>query len=87
VIVEALACGLPVLTSRLAGAAVTVREGQTGFLLDEPRNVDEIAAKLQQLLALPRDDRDLISRSVADYAWSRVLPQYESLLAAHADPP
>ncbi len=36
VIVEAMAAGLPVLTSRLAGASVVVREGATGRLLEDP---------------------------------------------------
>ena len=37
VIVEALGSGLPVVTSRLAGAALTVEEGKTGRLLRDPR--------------------------------------------------
>lgn len=80
VIVEALACGVPVLTSRLAGAAVTVREGQTGQLLDNPNDVDEIAAKLQLLASGGHGGREAIALSVKDYAWDRLLPQYEAAL-------
>ena len=64
VIVEALACGLPVLTSRLAGAAVTVRAKDTVTLLDRLDGLDP----------------EVISRSVAAYEWSRVLEQYERIL-------
>ena len=50
VIVEALACGLPVLTSRIAGAAVCVREGETGELLEDPADVGEIVEKLRKIV-------------------------------------
>ena len=85
VIVEAMACGLPVLTSRLAGAAVAVAEGETGALLDEPRDEAEIAAKLGELLEsnlVAQDER--IARSVEPYEWSRVLTRYEEILSACA---
>lgn len=85
VIIEALACGLPVLTSRLAGAAVAVIEGETGQLLDEPRDEEEIATKLAALLAgLPAGNDEQISRSVEPYEWSQVLTRYEGILAACA---
>lgn len=80
VVTEAMACGLPVLTSRLAGAAIAVREGETGALLDNPRSVTEIAAKLRPLLDGDHASRETIAESVAEYAWPRVLKRYESLL-------
>jgi UDP-glucose:(heptosyl)LPS alpha-1,3-glucosyltransferase len=84
VIVEAMACGLPVLTSRLAGAAIAVKEGETGILLDDPNDSNEIAAKLSQLLpkrgyASPEE----IAESVAPYAWSHILARYEEILLQH----
>jgi UDP-glucose:(heptosyl)LPS alpha-1,3-glucosyltransferase len=80
VIVEAMACGLPALTSRLAGASITISEGQTGHLLDDPANVDEIRAKLSLLLQGEHASAEVISDSVAQYAWSRVLETYEKVL-------
>lgn len=80
VIVEALACGLPVLTSKLAGAAVAVREGETGYLLDEPEDVDEIREHLRRLIAGRHADPSMISESVSRFAWSSVLPAYERVL-------
>jgi UDP-glucose:(heptosyl)LPS alpha-1,3-glucosyltransferase len=80
VIVEALACGKPVLTSRLAGAAEVVREGQTGELLDNPADVEEIAAKLQPLLHGNHASADAIACSVSAYTWNAVLSRYENLL-------
>ncbi len=81
VIIEALACGLPVLTSRLAGAAVAVQENVTGELLDEPRDEKEIAAKLTALLGrLDKTDAEIVSQSVAHYEWSQILRRYEAIL-------
>jgi UDP-glucose:(heptosyl)LPS alpha-1,3-glucosyltransferase len=80
VIVEALACGLRVLTSRLAGASVAVQEGRTGFLLDDPRDPREIAVKLSRLLNSDPLPRSEISDSVASYSWDCILPRYERLL-------
>lgn len=80
VIVEALACGLPVLTSRSAGAAVTVREGLSGYLLDDPNSVSEITEKLGLVIAGRHASGDEISHSVQEFAWSSVLTHYERLL-------
>jgi UDP-glucose:(heptosyl)LPS alpha-1,3-glucosyltransferase len=80
VIIEAMATGLPVLTSRLAGASIAVREGTTGNLLDDPADENEIVAKLRPLIAGEHASPEEISASVADYAWSRVLVRYENVL-------
>lgn len=87
VIVEAMACGLPVLTSRLAGAAITVQEGQTGELLDNPRDVEEVAAKLRKVLALSAGNAgnaQATAATVEQYQWPRVLEKYETVLRGAA---
>ena len=80
VIVEALACGLPVLASACASAAVAVRDGVTGLLLDNPQSASEVRARLIRL----RDDQypppPLIAESVVGYRWERVLESYEQIL-------
>lgn len=85
VIIEAMATGLPVLTSRLAGAAIAVREGETGFLLDDPADAEEIATKLNRLVGSQHLSRSEIAQSVSKYQWSEVLLRYEQTLAACAD--
>lgn len=86
VIIEALATGVPVLTSRLAGAAAAVRPGRTGLLLDDPYDVEELAALLAEASAadLEHWGREA-STSVDGYRRDHVLGQVESLLFA-ADP-
>jgi len=85
VIVEALACGLPVVTSRLAGASVAVSEGRTGNLLDDPNDVDEITAKMRPLLDGWPAPAEEIGDSVRHYAWPNVLSRYEQHLMECAD--
>lgn len=81
VIVEALACGLPVVTSRLAGASAAVREGRTGNLLDDPNDPAEIAAGMRPLLDDPPASAEETEESVRHYAWPNVLSRYEQHLA------
>jgi UDP-glucose:(heptosyl)LPS alpha-1,3-glucosyltransferase len=83
VIVEALATGIPVLTSRLAGAAVAVQENRTGLLVDDPHDEAEIAAKIDALLRMRLASPEEISRSVQAYRWETVLTRYEQILAAN----
>lgn len=80
VIVEAMACGVPALTSRLAGAAVAVHEGKSGLLLDDPGDVVEIAGKLMKLMEGEHKTQDWIADSVRQYSWPRILGKYEDVL-------
>ncbi len=50
VTIEAMACGLPAITSRDNGASEIIEHGRTGFVLDSPRDADELADCLRQLL-------------------------------------
>ena len=47
---EALACGLPLILSRCAGVAELMTDGTEGFLLDDPRDADAVAAAMRKLL-------------------------------------
>lgn len=42
VVLEALACGLPVITSRFNGAAELMHPGREGFVLDDPADATEL---------------------------------------------
>jgi glycosyltransferase involved in cell wall biosynthesis len=48
-ILEAMACGLPVIASVQAGASEHVVDGTTGYLLRDPMNHVELAGLLRQL--------------------------------------
>jgi phosphatidyl-myo-inositol dimannoside synthase len=74
-LLEASACGLPVLASRRGGIQDAIHHGETGLLVD-PDQLDEICSALRALL----DDRPLAARlgvtgrkSVEQYFnWNRV---------------
>lgn len=85
VIVEALACGLAVVTSRLAGAAIAVREGITGELLDDPRDESEIAVKLFKTLNREGPGAEKIAATVEQYSWQHILESYEKILLQYAE--
>lgn len=48
--VEALASGLPVITTQINGAAELIREGENGLLIKDPTNIWEIKDKLQEAI-------------------------------------
>ena len=49
VAIEALACGLPVVTTRYNGAAEIMEDGREGYILDEPTHVDRLFECLERL--------------------------------------
>jgi UDP-glucose:(heptosyl)LPS alpha-1,3-glucosyltransferase len=50
VVLEALACGLPVITTRYNGAAEVMHPPREGFILDDPHDHDQLADAIKQLL-------------------------------------
>lgn len=52
VLMEAMACGLPVISSRLSGIPELVEDGRTGILV-QPGDSDALSLALQKLLADP----------------------------------
>ena len=81
VIAEALAAGLPTVTTALAGAAIAVRDGETGRLLDDPDDPAALADALRWALA-PGHDPAAISASVGWLRWEAVVARYAEILAA-----
>ncbi|MFO0945038.1 MAG: glycosyltransferase family 4 protein [Planctomycetota bacterium] len=50
VIPEAMAAGLPVITTRQNGATDLIVEGETGFIIDQPWSIDTFADRFECLL-------------------------------------
>ena len=48
-ILEAMACGLPVIASANAGASEMIRDGETGFILDDPRDHLKLASLIRRI--------------------------------------
>jgi UDP-glucose:(heptosyl)LPS alpha-1,3-glucosyltransferase len=89
VLIEALACGTPVITSRLAGMAGWMGDGEQGLLLERPQDGAELAAALRRFVA-QRDDwprMQASARALAedfswDDIWRRTRALYEEVVAA-----
>ena len=74
-IVEAMASGLPVVTSRSAGAADFITDGVDGLLLSAPGDINDLAAKIDLLLsnAELRKTIGVHARKTAEkLSWERV---------------
>lgn len=80
VILEAMACGLPVVASNLPGIREVVKDEETGFLV-EPRDVEGLAKKLLILVRNPErrqkmGDRAYGSLSEMNLSWPQAAKQY-----------
>ncbi|MEA3186605.1 MAG: UDP-glucose:(heptosyl)LPS alpha,3-glucosyltransferase [Chthoniobacter sp.] len=66
VTLEALASGLPVITTRSNGAAESMREGEQGFVLDDPADDAALGFRMELLLDCElRQRMSLVARAAA----------------------
>lgn len=81
VALEAMACGRPVIASRVGGLAYLVQDGVTGFHVQEG-NAEEMAERVQQIFS---NEAQLESMGVAAreeakrYSWEKAALQIEGL--------
>jgi len=82
VLLEAMACGKPVIASNLPGVRSVVGDGQDGLLV-QPGDAADLAQKLEQLLAdAPgRREMGLRGRKKVEerYDWPRIVPRLEEV--------
>lgn len=84
---EAMACGLPLIGSRVGGIPHIVDDGVTGFLVT-PESVDELKAAIEGMLANPEHcqamGRAASARVAECFTWNhlagQVLAQYQAAL-------
>jgi UDP-glucose:(heptosyl)LPS alpha-1,3-glucosyltransferase len=63
-VAEAMACGLPVITSRAAGVSEIIHSGEDGFVLENPEDVPALANILQQLAQSRQLREDIAGKAV-----------------------
>jgi D-inositol-3-phosphate glycosyltransferase len=77
VALEAMACGTPVVASRVGGLTYSIQDGQTGFLVPE-RDAEALAEKVRLLLC-DEELREKLGRQAAkwarNYGWSAIADQ------------
>jgi D-inositol-3-phosphate glycosyltransferase len=66
VALEAMACGTPVIASRVGGLAYLIKEGETGYTV--PAQDPEALAEKLRLLFVDHDLRAQFGQAAADYA-------------------
>ena len=69
-VIEAAACGLPVITTDTPGCRDIVHDGENGLLI-APRNVDSLEQALEKLLRDP-----MLRRRMGDAGRARVMEQF-----------
>lgn len=87
VLLEAMACGKPVIASNLPGVRSVVSAGEDGLLV-RPGDIDDLAEKTQMLLDDPQRRREMGERGrdkvEEKYAWPKIIPRlvqvYEEVL-------
>ena len=77
VVLEALASGVPVITTRYNGAGGIISDGQEGFVLEDPREVETLTEKILYL----SDPIRLQEASIAARTLAEKYPQKKSYKA------
>jgi UDP-glucose:(heptosyl)LPS alpha-1,3-glucosyltransferase len=73
-VAEAMACGLPVITSMHAGVAALIRDGIDGFILRQSDDFQGLARMLQRLYAnedLRRNAGEAAAKAALQWTWDR----------------
>lgn len=78
-VVEAMACGKPIITTNFSGYKIVVKEGENGFLTDE-KNTDQIAKAINKLIRNPslREKMGQKSRQLVleKFSWKAIGREY-----------
>jgi L-malate glycosyltransferase len=79
---EALACEVPVIATRVGGLPEVVREGETGYLINLG-DTETMAARALEILTDEDKQRRMGARgraeAIAEFNTEKVIPQYEQL--------
>lgn len=87
-IIEAMACGLPVIASSRAGASEIITDAEDGLILRDPQDANELATDLRRLASDARLREELGKRATEtaqQYSWERnAAALWDELTAAAA---
>lgn len=71
VVIEAMAAGLPVLCSTQTGAAELIPSELQELVIDDPTDIDELAARVNLLMRMGRDVSRLAREAAEQFTWER----------------
>jgi UDP-glucose:(heptosyl)LPS alpha-1,3-glucosyltransferase len=77
VVLEAMAAGLPVLISGRVGARDIVREGENGFVIDDPGDSDAVADRIVTMLSreVRRKMGQAAGKTARENSWEAAVAQ------------
>lgn len=75
VVMEAMACGLPVIVSSHAGASACVRHGENGFIFSEAGQLRSLLIQCREALPVPRL-ASAARETATQYTWDKAVDQY-----------
>jgi UDP-glucose:(heptosyl)LPS alpha-1,3-glucosyltransferase len=87
VLLEALACGLPAITTRFSGAAELMQSGVHGFVLPDPADSRMLAKTMGRLLdpglrtRMGNAARQLALKCTAQNSFEQILATYHAVIA------
>jgi glycosyltransferase involved in cell wall biosynthesis len=86
VFLEASSCGLPIIGTSQGGIPEVIRDPETGLLLKEKENEEELSAKILFLLQNPQQAREMGENGrrfmQEHFSWGRIAEKLESLYDA-----
>lgn len=84
---EALASGLPVITSRHSGASEIIEDGRQGFIIDEPEDIEGIAQRIRLLMdSERRREMGIEARNLAErFSFDTHIKEVERLFQSITD--
>jgi UDP-glucose:(heptosyl)LPS alpha-1,3-glucosyltransferase len=81
VCLEAMACGLPVITTRVNGVSDIIRDGINGYVIESPEDLETLTERICRLLDPVH--RETLGHAAAEtarqYTWDRHLQEFERL--------
>ncbi len=87
-LLEAMACGLPAVATRVSGSAELVLEGETGFLVP-PEDDTALAQALKELILSPSLRAAMGARArkraEREYSWERAAGLYAEIMMKHVE--
>lgn len=83
-VLQSMACGLPGIISVMDGAVDHIRSGENGLMLYHPQQPQELAARLQEALAMDKTAWQAMSAAARDtvvpFTWDRHMEEWHTLL-------
>jgi UDP-glucose:(heptosyl)LPS alpha-1,3-glucosyltransferase len=83
VILEACACGVPVLTTRMVGAAELIKDNKNGFLIKSAKKIDRMTTILEAYTKLPESEHRKFAQNALDatqdYTWEKHFSDLEKI--------